>query len=78
MPFKAGDVVVRNNRGFSRKFSVAIESGTVGTICIVVTSGSMYKVRWEGLPICLGVYEDSIRLAPSGTNGPKCEDDCQS
>ena len=76
MPYKAGDVVIRLKAGFSQKAAAMIESGTVGTICRVVTSGSMYKVRYADLPFCVSVFEDSIGLAPLGTVGPECEDDC--
>ena len=76
MPFNAGDVVIRLKAGFSRTAAVAIESGTVGTICRVVTSGSMYKVRYSDISFCLAVYEDSIELAPPGTEGPVCEENC--
>lgn len=76
MPFNAGDVVVRQKDGFSQVAGTAITSGTIGTICRVVTSGSMYKVRYEDLPFCLSVFEDSIQLAPPGTAGPQCEADC--
>ena len=75
MAFKPGDVVIRNTEGFSKVANATIEEGTIGTICRVVSS-IMYKVRFEDLPMCVSVFESSIRLAPKGTPGPECEADC--
>lgn len=55
---------------------MTLNVGTVGTVCRVVTDGSLYKVRFEGAPMCLSAFEDSLNMAPPGTAGPECEADC--
>ena len=77
MGFSVGDVVVRKTAGFSRAANGGkTPAGSIGTVCRIVTTGSMYRVRFANLPICVGVFEDSLRKAPQGTQGPICEDDC--
>ena len=76
MPFQAGDVVVRARAARPRALNMTLDVGTVGTVCRVVTDGSLYKVRFEGTPMCLSAFEDSLNIAPPGTVGPDCEADC--
>lgn len=76
MPFQAGDVVMRARAGKPRALGVRLSAGTVGTVCRVATEGSMYMVRFDGAPMCLAAFEDSLLLAPDGTVGPECEADC--
>lgn len=75
--FKEGDIVQRLNAGVSMAAGgKTIESGTLGTICRVVTPGRSYKVRYADFDICVLVFHDSIRKAPTGSEGPECEADC--
>lgn len=76
MPFKRGDVVVRTKSGFSKALDTSLPEEMVGTICRVVTAGSLYSVRYKGASICVQVYESSLRKAPNGTVGPACLGDC--
>ena len=74
--FEEGDVVVRLRSGVSVTAGATIESGTIGTICRVVTPGRSYKVVYEDFDMCVLVFHDSLRLAPPGTVGPDCPADC--
>jgi hypothetical protein len=74
--FREGDVVVRLRAGVSVAAGAAIDSGTVGTICRVITAGRTYKVVYDDFDMCLVVFHDSLRLAPPGTAGPACPEDC--
>jgi hypothetical protein len=74
--FRRGDVVERVRAGVSAAAGATIDKGTLGTICRVVTPGRTYKVRYADFDMCLTVFHDSIRKAPSGSVGPECEADC--
>lgn len=74
--FMQGDVVERLIKGVSASAGGSIKKGTLGTICRVVTPGRSYKIRYEDFDICLLVFHDSIRKAPTGSVGPECESDC--
>ena len=74
--FKEGDVVVRLRTGVSQAAGATVESGTLGTICRIVTEQRSYKVRYADFPFCVLVFQDSIKRAPAGSEGPECESDC--
>jgi len=74
--FKEGDVVQRLKAGMSAAAGATIDSGTVGTICRVITPGRTYKVIYTDFDMCVIVFHDSLRKAPAGTAGPDCPDDC--
>ncbi len=74
--FDAGDVVQRVSAGVHAAAGGVVAAGTVGTVCRVVNPGRSYMVRWADVPICVLVFQDSMRPAPAGTPGPACEADC--
>lgn len=74
--FDEGDVVLRVQPGVVKAAGANIGSGTVGTICRIVTPGRSYRIRYVDVDFCVLVFHDSIRMAPAGTQGPTCESDC--
>jgi hypothetical protein len=76
LSFASGEVVERIQSGVSRLAGATIAAGTLGTICRVVNAERSYMVRYADVPVCVLVYQDSIRRAPRGSHGPECEHDC--
>jgi hypothetical protein len=74
--FQEGDVVQRVKAGMSKVTGAAIDSGSVGTVCRVITPGRTYRVLYADFEICLVTFHDSLAPAPSGSVGPACHDDC--
>lgn len=70
MSFQEGDAVIRAAQGFTSASGNSINANHIGTICRVVTPGRLYRVRFNGVSICVLQYEDS--LAPSSQAGPAC------
>ena len=74
--FQEGDVVTRLRSGVSLTVGATIGSGTIGTICKVVTPGRTYRVVYDDFDLCVPVFHDALALAADGTEGPDCPEDC--
>jgi len=63
--FTVGDVVVTSD-----------DKRDVGTICAIVNPGVDYMIMLHDAGVCALTPHGTFELAPIGTAGPNCTDDC--